>query len=320
MSPPEPLPTDPSESGLRLQIARGDAVVDAVEPVLRHLLSYRHQALFSDDVMARLRAMLADLGRQLAEALDHAGAPVVQGAQLLTSILPEVPGLIAHLHAVALEWQVTERLAARTGLDPVLTPLIQALIGSSDGEVSARAMRLLAAQARFAQMQRRMQLPLAELPPELLHGVLVALHVLTEGDRALQAGAMRAEADLRAAYDEAGTRQGLLQQAVAGMGQGAVAGLALGHAGVAVFITALAQACADKRRDPAVLLLQEGQQTRLALTLRAAGARVESVHETLMALHGHMEGAARVPSALDRITVEGAAHVLTQADRAGGGA
>jgi hypothetical protein len=40
-------------------------------------------------------------------------------------------------------------------------------------------MNLLAAQARFGQAQRRMRLPLAELPGDLLHGALIAMrHVV----------------------------------------------------------------------------------------------------------------------------------------------
>jgi hypothetical protein len=49
------LGRDSSESSLRLQLARGDAVVGSVVPVLRHLLVCGDQGLFGDDVWAAAR-------------------------------------------------------------------------------------------------------------------------------------------------------------------------------------------------------------------------------------------------------------------------
>jgi hypothetical protein len=67
------LGRDLSESSLRLQLARGDAVVGSVVPVLRHLLVCGDQGLFGDDVLARLRAMLDDLANQLEMGVIDAG-------------------------------------------------------------------------------------------------------------------------------------------------------------------------------------------------------------------------------------------------------
>ena len=309
----DPKGSDSVESGLRLQLARGDAVIDSVSPVLRHLLVHHDRALFSDDILARLRAMLGDLARQVDDVLIAAGAPCVGRVEALAMMLPDVPGLLGHLHALSLEWQLTLRLQDRMGLDPVLSPLLQALIASSDADVSARAMKLLAAQARFAQGQRRMQLPLGELPAELLHGVLVALHQAAQadaaaGDTAAGDAARRAEAALCARYDEAATRLGLLARLVSGMGAGAVAGLALAHAGCAIFVTALALSD-DLNRDHTMLTLQNGQEARLVLALRAAGVKLSVIEENLLALHPH----AAMPDGVARLSVERAGELLVEA-------
>ena len=71
--------------------------------------------------------------------------------------------------------RVLERLQARSGIDPVLTPLVQDLVASKDGSVASLAMAVLASQARFQQHYRRMELPLRELPGDLFHQALVLL-------------------------------------------------------------------------------------------------------------------------------------------------
>lgn len=319
-APADPNAADFGESGLRHALARGDRVLASVAPVLRHLLVHDDQTLFSDDILARMRGMLADLARQLAGALNHAAGkaaisptddPVLP---MLLAALPEVPGLLGHLHALALESQMGERLNRRVGLDPVLSPLAQALIASPDPETAAWAMKALAAQARFVQAQRRMQLPLGELPGDLLHGVLAGLHAsMAEHmpDPAASAAAGRAEADIRANYDEAASRLGLMAGLISGMGAGALAALSVLHAGLAMFATALAQAhggAGGRTRDFVVLCLQEGQALRLALSLRAAGLKLPMIEENLLALH---PGAA-VPAGLRRLGAERAAALLNE--------
>jgi hypothetical protein len=97
---------------------------------LRHLLVCGDQGLFGDDVLARLRAMLDDLAISWRWGLlTRAGAAEFSIAD---GTIAEVPGLLSHLHALALEWQMTQRLADRLGVDPVVSPLLQALIASTE--------------------------------------------------------------------------------------------------------------------------------------------------------------------------------------------
>ena len=314
---------DSADVLLRRDLAQGNRVSTSVTPVLRHLLAHDDHALFGDDVLARLRGMLADVARQLACGLadDPASvaykpaaiAPDEAKRAAILAILPHVSKLLAHVHALALEWQVTEKLQLRIDMDPVLSPLLQALIASPDAEIAAGAMKLLAAQSRFVQAQRRMQLPLAELPGELLHSVFEALR----GDHFT----IEAEAAIRAQFDEAASRQGLLTRLVSGMGAGAIAALDLPHAGVAIFTTALAQAYSQSAlgqsalgqpagalREFASLCLQEGQALRLVLSLHAAGVKRQVIEEDLIALHPGVS----VPPAAYRLSAERAAALLNE--------
>jgi len=285
----QPLAADSVESGLRLHLARGHALAASAAPVLRHFLVHRDSLLFSDGILARLRAMIADLARQLS---GFNGFGEQQNA--LEQSLIEVPGLVAHVHGLALEWTCALRLQERLGLDPVLSPLMQALIASEDAEVSARAMQALAAQARFVQSSRRMQLALGELPAELLHGVLA---VAQHGQQDAQS--------LRALYDEAATRLGLLAQVISGMGAGALAALSVGHAGVALFASALAQ-IGGQSRAAALMAMQDGQQARLALVCRAGGLKIAAIEDNMLALHDR--GA--LPEGLARVSAERAGELL----------
>lgn len=298
--------SEPPDIVLRAELARGDAVIGSVAPILRHLLANDDNSLFGDEIIARVRGMIADIGSQL--VAGH--TPTDEGAQeseaqgvksdALTRDLIDVPGLMSHVHALALEWQLTERMQARLGVDPVLTPLLQALIASPDASTAASAMNLLAAQARFVQAMRRMQLPLSELPGDFLHGVLQVMkcHVPAEQGAA-------AEAAIRAKYDESRSRLGLIARIVTGMGGGAVAALSVSHAGVAIFMTALALA-SGQVRELAVLSANEGQAARLGLALKAAGLKSASAAEQFIAIHPELAP----PDGLERIGSDQAAAIL----------
>lgn len=290
------------EAILRDELAREARARSAVVPVLRHLLSSDADALVSDAILARVRGMIHDLAAQLlavAAGRDPATRlpPAAQpgGVDALAAALMADEALLAHCHALAAESLVAVRLQQRHGIDPVLSPLLQELVASEDAEVAGLAMSALAAQSRFVQGQRRMELPLGELPPELF------LNLVVQG-RALAAD-LAPLARLQAAYDEANTRIGLLARLVAAMRRGALAGLALDHAGLALFASTLAASGARVSREGAVLACHEGQGVRLALLLRAAGLGVAAI-ERQFAL---VEPAAGLPRGLAEITIDRAA-------------
>ncbi len=278
------------EAVMRVELAHGDALVGTIAPILRHLLANDEHSVFSDEIIARVRGMLSDLAVQLLDAqAEAAGVPEARDhAQDLVEALVGGfvghAGFLAHVHALALEWQLTERLQARLAVDPVLSPLLQALIASSDAPTAATAVALLASQARFAQAQRRMQLPICELPGDLVHAALLTLRGFAAEDEVSQAAAAGAEAAIRARYDESRNRLGLMTRLVAGMGGGASAALSVTHAGAGLFLTALGLA-SGQDRDMAILATNEGQLARLALALRASGLKHAAIEEQFAALH-----------------------------------
>src|SRR5438874_2606904 len=84
--------------------------------------------------------------------------------------------------------------------------LRQELAAGSNAATAGLAMNVLAAQARYTQYHRRMEVPLRDLPADLLHKALVALRELSQDDPAAAA----AERRLRSEYDESGGRLALI--------------------------------------------------------------------------------------------------------------
>jgi len=299
------------------RLALSDKALDDARPILRHLLGTDDHELFSDRIVAAVGAQLRDIAFQLVVAVETAaGNPEPRGVaedacDSLALAFADHSVLLGHAHALALEVALAERLAARLGLEPVLSPLLQELIATDDAATSAGAMNLLAAQARFGQTQRRGELPLGELPGDLLHAALIVMRTwIGTGDLARDAHAAEAERAIRAGYDEASSRLGLLQRLVAGMGGGAIGALDLTHGGIALFATALALGSGHER-DRAVLSLSEGQLPRLALALLACGLKAAAVEAQVLALHPD----AALPLGLDGLRPDRSAALLAGADR-----
>lgn len=295
---------DAVEAILRDGLARETRALTAVVPVLRHLLASEAPALVSDAILARVRGMILDLAAQLLAAMagrDPATrwpAPADEAARdRIAERLTGDEALLAFCHALAAESLIAERLQQRRAIDPVLSPLLQELIASEDPATASLAMQVLAAQSRFVQGQRRMELPLAELPAELFH----ALVARAQAD-APEGGAL---VRLQAGYDEANGRLGLIARLVAAMRRGAVAALGIEHAGLALFAGALA-AAARCPRGAVVLACHEGQGLRLGLMLRAAGLDPAAIERQLELV----EPAGRLTRALAEITPERAAALV----------
>ena len=297
------------ESLLREELAAGDAAAISVSPILRHLLDSGANSMFSDAIISGVRGMLNDLAHQLLVARARASGevePVDHAAEqfaALADALSANQALLGHLHALACEWQLTQQLHARLALDPILSPLLQAQMASPDPETASLAMKLLAAQARYCQQQRRMQLAMTELPGDLLHGVLVAMRTLAGVEDDTHAAA--AEAAIRLEFDEARTRLGLAARLIAGMGGAALAALSISHSGTALFLTALSLA-SGQDRDMAVISLNETQLARLALSLRASGLKQAAVEEQFLALHPDIA----LPDGFDQVSPDQAAAML----------
>src|SRR6478735_1625576 len=95
------------EHDLRAELARVDLSIDAVQPVLRHLLCNDEPALFNDAVIARVRGMVGDVARQLlevqAETAGESDLPgfVAEHGEALADRLSGTGALLGHVHAIA---------------------------------------------------------------------------------------------------------------------------------------------------------------------------------------------------------------------------
>lgn len=273
---------------LRHALIRGDRSLAGVEPILSHLLTTPDHSLFNDEIVARIRGMIDDLAVQIlwaqAEATGQSGREEFADRHRI-ALAAEFQGnsmLLSHCHTLAMEWQLTERLEAEAGLDPVLSPLIQEMLAHPEEDVASNAMAVLAAQARFAQAQRRMELPLRELPAEVAHEVLLCWRQYN-GDRRSDA-MVRAESKMRSGFDERLSRLSQLARLVTAIGDEARGGLAITKAGAALFFTTLSIRSGQTRE--LTILSSNGKQTaRLALGLRAAGLGAADVDEVLLQLH-----------------------------------
>lgn len=262
-----PIPANPAENPLRAALARGDELLSRSRPALHHILAAQDCSLLSEAVVAQVRGMVADLADQLVDARAAAVDPVAAREAVVARLLL-VDALRAHCQALALEWRLAVRLEAELAIDPVLSPLLQALVTDADPGVGAIAMAALAAQARFAQAQRRMQLPLGELPAELFHAALLAAR-----EAIVEAGqddSARAETRLRAGYEEGAGRLALLARLVAAAGSIPAPMPTIEDAGVALWLTALA-ARSGEDRERTACAAADPLLGRLLLTLRATG-------------------------------------------------
>ncbi|WP_137679329.1 hypothetical protein [Aurantiacibacter suaedae] len=307
-SSPDTPSIDQVEDVMRFELSRGDALLASARPVLAHLLNSGDHLQFSDEIIARVRGMASHAARQLLDAVGEADDRLdrddllASNREALTETILADSGFLSHAHALALEVQWADTLHQRCGLDPVLTPFLQELAASTDSEIAGAAMHVLAAQARFVQQQRRMELTLGELPGGLFHRVLLAMRSCADVP---EGAGQQAEARLRRAFDEGGSRAGQMARLLLALGHRAERALAIDHAGLALFVSALAMA-SGQSRDLATHALGENQLARFALALRAAGLPQGAVEAQFLLLHPEIT----LPPGFDGLSVERAAALL----------
>lgn len=229
-------------------------------------------SLFTDEVVARVAAMLRHHATRLLQLARGEGSQAA--VEALMAELVAQPGVVGHVHALALEFVMGERLKARVALDPVAPPLIARLLA---GEVAptGHGWRVLAAQARFVEASRRMEVPPAEIGVELLP------------ERNKAAGAATSPAfRLTAAPAGRDNRQALLREAVRGWDGDRRELLDLARAGIGLFAAALANAVGVER-DHVLLAAAGGEERLVAGLLEAAGLALPAVQRQLLCLRLH---------------------------------
>ena len=307
---------DTVEAGLRERLARCDGVSASMIPVLRHLVRADDRgAALSDETVARVRGMIAHLARELLGS-PGADAGAADETELAAALMDD-PALLLHVQALALEAQLAQRLQSTLAIDPVLPPLLQAVIADADEARAGPGMRLLAAQARFMQAQRRMEIGLTELPGELLHRALLTMRTVVGTDGEPGERVATTARRISAEYDAGASRLGLAARLVRALDGDAAMALSLADAGVTIFLTALSLACGQER-EAATLATGEGPAIRLGLMLRASGLTPALVEQQLLALHP--EGGLpdnKLSGALERVSPDTAAAILMDAARIG---
>lgn len=239
---------DPAKNARRV-LAIADHRLSAVADGLERLVVLGPSRLLDDETVARVHGLTGDLAAQLAGF-----EPVL--TRLVHDMLASHRAVMAHCHALAIEWRLAMTLATRLTLDPVLPPLVQ--------RHSATMIALVAAQARSFEATRRMCLPLGDLPADL-QNLAYAIARAARADNAIAPGS-----DAAARPDDGHGRLALLHRAIAGLGDDMDRALRVDEAGASLFFTALAIASGHPR-ETVVLASAEDDPIRLALVLRAAG-------------------------------------------------
>ena len=303
------------ESAFLQALGSENRALSEAGPVLRYLVRADDSTLLNDEVVARVRGMLTNLARQFAQALVDERASSADFDALvepLAAAFCDTPALLSHAHGLALEWLLAERMQARLDLDPVLPPLLQARIGTEDPLVSETARAMLAAQARFGQKMRRMELPLHELPGDLFHLALRTMRALAEERHETSSRAASVENGLRQNYEERETRLGLIERVLIALREDAGQALVLERAGVAIFLTTLAIG-SGQSRDAAVFAMAAAQPLRLALLLTVCGLSPEARVAQVLSVHPE----ASLPEGLCSLHPEQAAQLLALSHGAG---
>ncbi len=242
-------------------LADADHRLSACSAVLESQAALGPCGLLDDRTIALVRGMAADLAAQLSGS-DHALTAAVR------AMLVAHRAMLMHLHAIAVEFRLSEALAARRALDPVFPPLVRR---HPDGGA------LLAAQTRVTDAVRLMRMPLAELPGDLQH---IAWSIRDAACADAHGSPPNGRTPVRA--DPPG-RIALLQRALLHMADDLALTLHIDEAGVALFLSALALA-SGMPREMVALATAEDDPLRLALMLRTAGLGRDSAALQLLAI------------------------------------
>ena len=303
-----PGATPPSDSSdqhpLRAALAFGDEVLARNQSALEYLLLSQDHSLVSESVVFQVQGMIASLARDLiGTRIERDG----YAARLETQLIRQET-IRRHCQALALEWRLTKQLQGVIGLDPVLAPLLQQAISDSNTAIAGNAMAALAAQARFAQSQCRMELSPFELPAELFHLVLLVARDCTS---ATDADSLRAEeARLRSKYDEGNSRLALQAQLASQWGEPTAKHLDIQQSGLGLWLAALSLRSGETREQISLATV-EPMLGRLLLTLRAAGARPHEAETQVLLITGD----ASLPRGLHEVGTREAAQWLAQSRR-----
>lgn len=292
---------------LRDELAYGDAIYTSLPVMLSHIANAGEMSLYNEALITSLRVMARGVAEEiLAPEIAGQGMETrhVGHVEKLTYALLNDEHFLMFSHALAFEGQLIAALSQRYRIDSVTPPLLSAMMASSRPDQGDAAMRVLAAQSRFLQHIRRMELPLAELPTQLYAHVLeIAVHNLDEETPI--AIAMRRDLST---HD---TRLEQLERVISILGDDANQALSLPYAGVSLFVSALSLKL-NQPREAITLAAHESQLGRFALYLRASGLDNDAIEEQFLHLYPDIA----LLEGYDVITPADAARILGLESRA----
>jgi hypothetical protein len=258
--------------GLREELISDDRALASVVPVLSHVLAHPGEPLVSDEVVARMRGLVAGI------AMAFPTSTNAESCDALASELAKNGNLVSHCYALGVEGAITQSLSENYGIEPSLPALVQELIGSKEAAIAELAMAFMASQARFSEGHNRGTAALYELPSELFDAAVTAWKLWASSNKisAVSVDLADAEAELRARYDEGSTRLGLLNRMLSAIGASSQVLAEIETAGLAIFASATAKE-AGQPRELVILSCQTQQSLRLALALKASGRSSEAI-------------------------------------------
>lgn len=271
-----------SEAAMRELLAQGEQTRRSLPQQLRHRIGFADPSLFDDELIARTRGLLVHLTAQITggRPVGSGTADHLKARDAILRALFDHPAMLAHCHALALEYRLTRRFGEQADIDPVLPPILQEMIASPNEATSRLAAAVLAAQTRFLNNMERMQLPLRQLPGELLHDVF-AIGRQWLGEPII---ADAVEQAVRTSYDEGATRVALLGRLVNTAEYPQARGWQLQESGAPLFLASLALGAGLSLHE-AALLTTESQIVRFALTMRALRYNPGAINRNLYILH-----------------------------------
>lgn len=302
---------DLDESAVRDRLTQADKALKGAAPYMQFRVFGENQPFLSDEVVARVRGMLLDVANQFTAQL-RGSANMTSFDEALTDTLTNslavrlasVPAILEHAYAASCEWLVTMRMQARSNVDPVVSPLLQCMIADRGIATSQSAMQFLSAQTKYAQDQRRMKLPVAEMSAALLPLLYGVWRDVAEQYGVHYEEIVQAERAVEARTAGAMSRTNTISRFLTDVGNSrAFSAL---EAGVALFVSAIATAT-KQHRDSVVMAMNEESPVRFALMLRAAGLSTNGIEEQFLAIRaetGQLSGVEMLPQ--DR-----AAHILS---------
>jgi len=265
-----------AEDALRGRLLPHTPIAHGIEPVLRNLLARPGSGLFREETVARVRGMLRSIADSLSSLASDEGTGTGAATDDLVSALIAREGILAHIHAVALEWRMARRLQSSLSVDPVAPRIVEAALAG--GARDAARSFLIAQDAAF-RSHGNMRLPLDGLCGDAFHAALDALHEVTGTTRrTLQ------ETELRLRYSEAQTRLGRAASLLMSMDGGPVSALLMEKAGTTLFASALS-ILTGQPRESVMIALYAADDPQLALMLRAAGLESRQIEQQLVTIH-----------------------------------